>query len=46
MREAYGVDVAPRTASVHGIYADALERQRRTAARRLHEGQLSLETAA
>src|SRR5919198_819902 len=44
MREAYGVDLAPR-ASIHGAYADAIERRRR-ATTRIHPAQLALDTAA
>lgn len=45
MGQAYGVDLAPSSASIHGAYADAIE-QRRLAAARLHPGQMALETAA
>jgi hypothetical protein len=45
MREAYGIAISPSAASVHGAYADELER-RRLAASRLHPGQLAFEDAA
>ena len=47
MRQAYGIDASPRAASVHGVYAEALERKRRhERALNLHPGQLVLEDAA
>jgi hypothetical protein len=41
MRQAYGISVTPGRASTHGVYAEALERQRA-----LHPHQLALDTAA
>jgi hypothetical protein len=49
MREAYGVRVAVGPTSIHGAYADALERRHRSAGARaggLHPGQLALDEAA
>jgi len=48
MREAYGVSVATARASIHGAYADAIERRRRStgAGVSVHPGQLDFETAA
>jgi hypothetical protein len=48
MRQAYGIDASPRAASVHGVYAEALEERSRAAIRPqkgLHPGQLALEAA-
>jgi hypothetical protein len=45
MRQAYGIDLVPSSSSVHGAYADLLEK-RRLAAARLHPGQLALDAAA
>jgi hypothetical protein len=45
MYEAYGIGSSAVNGSIHGAYADALERRRRQRAR-LHPDQLSLDTAA
>jgi hypothetical protein len=45
MYEAYGISPSAVNGSIHGAYADALERRRRKRAS-LHPGQLSLDTAA
>jgi hypothetical protein len=48
MRQAYDIDESPRAASVHGVYADALEERRREvtrAPRGVHPGQLALDAA-
>lgn len=49
MRQAYGIDASPRAASVHGVYAEALEERRRrlgTQRRDLHPEQMALDEAA
>ncbi len=47
MREAYGIEAPAGPASIHGAYADALERHRlRTRPAWLHPGQLALDDAA
>jgi hypothetical protein len=49
MREAYGITGVPARASIHGAYADALERRRAAAGRsraRTHPDQLAIDTAA
>jgi hypothetical protein len=49
MRQAYGIDASPRAASVHGVYADALEEHRRrlgVSRHRLHPEQMALDEAA
>jgi hypothetical protein len=48
MRQAYGVSVATARASIHGAYADAIERRRRPPGTgvSVHPGQLDFETAA
>ena len=50
MRQAYGITAAPARGSIHGVYAEALERRRRKPARGqrppLHPHQLALDTAA
>jgi hypothetical protein len=45
MREAYGVAISPSAASIHGAYADELER-RPLARSRIHPRQLCLDIAA
>jgi hypothetical protein len=44
MRQAYGIVLAPSSSSIHGAYAEALEKRRLTACR-LHPGQLALDAA-
>ena len=47
MRQAYGIDASPRAASVHGVYAEALERKRRHETKlNLHPEQMALDEAA
>lgn len=47
MREAYGVEAPAGPASIHGAYADALERRRlHSRPAWLHPGQLALDDAA
>ena len=49
MRQAYGIDASPRAASVHGVYADALEERRRRLGMRgqaVHPEQMALDEAA
>lgn len=46
MRQAYGIDASPRAASVHGVYAEALEQRHKQAqGLNLHPGQLALDAA-
>src|SRR5512133_114025 len=44
MREAYGVEVSAARGSIHGAYAEALERRRRLTAK-VHPGQLAFDAA-
>jgi hypothetical protein len=48
MRQAYGIHASPRAASVHGVYAEAIEerRRRQSQAPQLHPGQMALDEAA
>ncbi|HEY8779684.1 MAG TPA: hypothetical protein VIL93_07825 [Solirubrobacterales bacterium] len=50
MHQAYGITTAPARGSIHGTYAEALERRRRALATTLrgglHPQQLALDTAA